>query len=150
MSITRLLLALLAALAMSAYARVETSAEKGKYTLKNYATSGDLIRVEVTILTDENLLKTTINDGNERLLGTVDMAVQSRRTADGYTYLTTRNTHYDAGGNYVKTTYSIVVIDSEDKIVKVLLRDTLKELLDFNIIGLSQPAEYDAITSGNF
>ena len=150
MNLTRILLALFATLAVCAYARVETNAEKGKHTLKSYAANGDVMRVEVTLLTDENTLKTTINDGNDKLLGTVDMAVQNRNTTDGYTYLTTRNTHYDAGGNYVKTTYSIVVIDSGDKIVKILLRDTLKELLDFNIHGLGKSANYDAITSGNF
>jgi hypothetical protein len=150
MKITRLLLALLAIASLNAFARVETSAEKGKHTLKNFAANGELIRLEVTLLSNENLLQTTIQDGNDRLLGTVEMAVQNRRTADGYTYLTTRNTHYDAGGNYYKTTYSIVVIDSEDKIIKILLRDTLKELLDFNVYGLQMGANYDAITSGNF
>ncbi len=141
-----LILGLLVLFSSALMARVEKKAEGGKLIVTHYAADGNVFIVETTEKTDENTFKTTIKNGKGDVVGTVVHTVLETRTGTGgATYMITKNEHYDANGNYTKTTYAVFIFDANGVLVNIIYDARLDNLLE---LGKGDGTNYDSLTSG--
>lgn len=159
-SLSSCLIAVFALCAAVSSARIEQSVVDGNLVVQYFSTADNLYRTETTqqVTGQPYQFKTTFtgaweyfeNDADlDKLLGTVEHTTITEISADGETRYTTKNVHYDALGNYVKTSYSVIVLDNAGNLVNIIWGSTLSAVLDVRSRGNDRTkVEYKSVTVG--